>query len=187
MNWLAHLRLAPPDPLLRIGNLCGDFVRGVDLAELHPMIRRGVEQHRALDAFVDAHAVMRRSRRRLQSHRYAGVLVDVCYDHFLARDWHELGDGRPLREFAAEVHAQLDAHAALLPPRLRQALPFMRAEGWLASYAELDGVDRIFARMSGRSPRRRPLLQGGELLRRHYAELGADFAALWPELLLRVG
>ena len=74
MNWLAHLRLAPAEPLGRLGNLCGDFVRGIDLATLHPRLREGVAQHRAIDAFVDAHPVVRGSRRRLDEpfRRFAG-------------------------------------------------------------------------------------------------------------------
>ena len=61
MNWLAHLRLAPDEPLVRLGNLAGDFVRGVDVSSLHPDVRRGVLQHRAIDRFVDDHSVHRRS------------------------------------------------------------------------------------------------------------------------------
>ncbi|HEX5054844.1 MAG TPA: DUF479 domain-containing protein, partial [Planctomycetota bacterium] len=75
MNWLAHLHLAPTAPLLRLGNLCGDFVRGIELASLHGDLQRGIAQHRAIDAFVDAHAVVRRSRQRLQARfrRFGGV------------------------------------------------------------------------------------------------------------------
>src|SRR6187549_190225 len=98
MNWLAHLLLSPPEPLLRLGNLSGDFVRGIDVTLLRPELQLGITQHRRIDAFVDAHPLVRRSRERLDApfRRFAGVLVDVYYDHFLARDWAALGDGRPL-------------------------------------------------------------------------------------------
>lgn len=185
MNWLAHLRLAPEDPMLVIGNLCGDFVAGVDLTRLPPELRRGILQHRAIDRFVDAHAVMLRSRQRLGPglRRFAGVLVDVFYDHFLARDWDAFGDGRPLPAFAAATYALLDEHAAVLPDRLRDALPAMRAQDWLASYARLDGIDRALARMAARLRRPSPLGNGGAALRAAYAGLGSDFAELWPELV----
>jgi len=182
MNWLAHLRLAPAAPLVRLGNLCGDFVRGIELADLRPEIRLGIEQHRAVDRFVDDHAVTKRSAGRLRPNRFAGVLVDVFYDHFLARDWDVLGDGRELTTFVDEVHDQLAEHAELLPPRLRQILPVMRTEGWLSSYGELAGIDAILRRMAGRGRRRVVLLDGSALLREHYAELDGDFRALWPEL-----
>jgi len=185
MNWLAHLRLAPTEPLLRIGNLCGDFVAGVDLASLPPAIQGGIWQHRALDRFVDAHAITAQSRQRLglPFRRFAGVLVDVFYDHFLARDWARLGDGRPLAAFATATYDLLDAHAAVLPERLRAALPAMRAQDWLASYAELDGIDVVLARMAARLGRPTPLGEGGTVLRACYEALGEDFAALWPDLV----
>ncbi len=185
MNWLAHLRLAPPEPLVRLGNLSGDFVRGVDLAALSPELQRGIAHHRAIDRFVDAHPIVRASRARLQPpfQRLAPVLLDVFYDHFLARDWHQYGDGRSLGAFAAEVHEQLEAHAPLLPPRLQAAIPAMRRENWLLSYAELDGIDAILLRMSRRIVRPTPLAEGGQQLRAHYEDLAQDFAAFWPLLV----
>ena len=103
MNWLAHLRLAPDEPLVRLGNLAGDFVRGVDLQTLDPRVRRGIDQHRAIDRFVDGHEVHRRSRARFGEawRRFAGVALDVFYDHFLARDWAQYGDGATLESLAA--------------------------------------------------------------------------------------
>ncbi len=185
MNWLAHLRLAPNAPLLRLGNLCGDFVRGVDLATLHPELQRGIAQHRAIDRFVDAHPIVRRSRQRLDPHcrRFAGVFVDVFFDHFLARDWSQLGEGGTLAEFVAAMHALLLEHALLLPPRLQHVLPWMQRETWLTSYARLDGIDAVLQRMARRVARPTPLGDGVQQLRAHYRDLGCDFAAFWPELV----
>ena len=188
MNWLAHLRLAPAAGRTRIGNLAGDFVRGVDLQTLHPEIRRGIDQHRAVDRFVDAHPVVRMSRERLGPglRRFSGVLVDVFFDHFLARDWSQHGDGRPLHAFVAEVQAELVIHEACLPPRLLQVLPWMTREDWLGSYASLEGIDAILQRMARRGKRTGPLAEGGEVLQRHYEGLQADFVAFWPLLIAEV-
>jgi acyl carrier protein phosphodiesterase len=185
VNWLAHLRLAPPDPLLRLGNLCGDFVRGVDVATLHPALQRGIAQHRAVDAFVDAHAVVRRSRQRLDPpfRRFAGVLVDVFYDHYLARDWDRLGGGESLPAFAAAVHAELRRHHDLLPARLQRAVPAMESQQWLVGYAEVAGIDAVLWRMARRLARATPLGRGAGQLRAHYRGLEDDFAAFWPALV----
>ena len=184
MNWLAHLLLSPPEPLLRLGNLSGDFVRGIDVTLLRPELQLGITQHRRIDAFVDAHPLVRRSRERLDApfRRFAGVLVDVYYDHFLARDWAALGDGRPLGDFAASVHTLLREHATLLPPRLREAASAMESEQWLVGYARIDGIRSVLRSMAGRLSRPTPLGQGAEQLRAHYDGLGGDFAAFWPEL-----
>jgi acyl carrier protein phosphodiesterase len=184
VNWLAHLRLAPPEPLLRIGNLCGDFVRGVDVASLHPDLRRGIAMHRAVDAFVDAHAIVRGSKARLDAPfgRFGGVLIDVFYDHFLARDWELLGDGGTLAEFAGSVHELLREHSTLLPPRLLHALPWMEREGWLEGYAQIEGIGDVLSRMARRLKHENPLAEGVSQLRAHYGALEGDFAAFWPEL-----
>lgn len=184
MNWLAHLRLAPDEPLVRIGNLAGDFVQGVDLASLAPELRQGIAQHRAIDRFVDAHVATRRARARLDApfRRFAGVLVDVFFDHFLARDWERLGDGRSLGAFADAIHAELRAHAALLPGRLRDVVPWMEAQRWLTSYARLEGIDAILARMGRRIARPTPLADGGAALRAQFDRLHGDFTVLWPDL-----
>ncbi|MBL8728025.1 MAG: DUF479 domain-containing protein [Planctomycetes bacterium] len=189
MNWLAHLRLSPSEPLLRLGNLCGDFVRGVDVVALRPELQRGIRQHRAVDAFVDAHPIVRCSRQRLDApfRRLAGVLVDVFYDHYLARDWDRLGDGRPLPDFAASVHALLREHAALLPPRLVSVLPWMEDQGWLVGYAQIDGIDAVLRRMARRLSRPTPLGEGAAQLRAHYDALAGDFAAFWSELVTFAG
>jgi acyl carrier protein phosphodiesterase len=151
VNWLAHLRLAPQEPLLRLGNLCGDFVAGVDLATLHPDLQHGIAQHRAIDRFVDAHPVVRAARERFAPpfRRFAPVLLDVFFDHFLARDWQRYGDGAPLPQFVDGVHRDLAAHAALLPPALQQALPRFSRDGWLLAYATPDGLTRVLTAMAG--------------------------------------
>jgi acyl carrier protein phosphodiesterase len=185
VNWLGHLRVAPREPLPRLGNLLGDFVRGVDVAALPAPVRSGIEQHRAVDRFTDAHPRFRRSRARLPAalRRFSGVLADVFYDHFLARDWRRYGDGRPLGAFTADAYALLAAHAPLLPPRLRDAAPHMAREDWLGSYASIEGIELVLARMAARLRRPSPLGEGAAALRRHQDELGRDFAAFFPDLL----
>ena len=184
MNWLAHLRLAPDEPLVRLGNLAGDFVRGVDLSGLHPQVRRGVLQHRAVDRFVDDHRVHRRGRARFDApwRRFAGVALDVFYDHFLARDWTRLGDGSTLDAFVDRVHADLERHRALLPQALASLQDRLRAAGWLRTYGTVEGIERVLAAMSRRGRRSQPLATAVGELRRSYDAFEADFAALWPEL-----
>lgn len=185
MNWLAHLRLAPPEPLVRIGNLAGDFVRGVDVTGLAPELQRGVAQHRAIDAFVDAHALVREARARFASpyRRFAGVALDVFFDHYLARDWRRYGDGRGLHEFVAEVHADLDRHRALLPPDLQRLHDRMAQKSWLTMYDTVEGIERVLRAMGRRMRRPTPLGEIACELRRNYDAFEADFTILWPELL----
>ncbi len=185
MNWLAHLRLVPPrPPLVRLGNLAGDFVRGADVAALHPELQRGIAMHRAIDRFVDAHPAVAAARARLDppSRRFAGVLLDVWFDHFLARGWDRFGDGESLHAFLAAVHADLQVHRALLPPDLQRIAGAIARDDWIGTYATVDGIERVLAAMGRRIARPTPLARGGELLRERYGDVERTFAALWPEL-----
>lgn len=189
MNWLAHLRLAPAPGLVRVGCLAGDFVRGVDLTTLPPALVHGIRHHRAVDRFVDAHPVVAQSRRRVSPplRRFAGVLVDVFYDHFLAREWGQHGDGGPLPQFAAAVHAELTAHSAVLPPDLQRVAPRLAEQRWLLAYGSLDGMRTILQAMSRRLARENGLGLGGDELRRDYEAFAGDFGSLWPELVRFAG
>lgn len=184
MNWLAHLRLSPPNPLVRLGNLAGDFVQGVALDTLPEDLQAGIALHRAIDQFVDAHPVVVAAKARLEPpfRRFGGVLLDVFFDHFLARDWRHHGDGRPLPAFLADVHGDLRAHYAVLPAPLQRVAPRFCADGWLEGYASIDGIERVLGLMAGRLSRPTPLAEGAVLLRADQAAFERDFAALWPEL-----
>src|SRR5688572_8345575 len=89
MNWLAHLLLAEPTPQFRLGAILPDLVSMQVLAGLPPDFQRGIRQHRQVDAYTDSHAIFRRSVQRLDPpfRRFGGILVDIFYDHFIARDW----------------------------------------------------------------------------------------------------
>jgi acyl carrier protein phosphodiesterase len=185
VNWLAHLHLGGTDALERLGHLAVDFMRGSDLDSLPRPVQRGVLAHRRVDLFTDAHPVVRISCARIPARlsRYAGVLVDVFYDHVLAADWSAHAPDRPpLRRFVDGVHADLDAHRDALPLRLRLIAPRMIREDWLGSYGTLDGVRAILARIEGRLRRPAPLATAVEVLAAERERFAADFGAFYPEL-----
>ena len=89
MKFLGHCLLAGADPGLRIGGLTGDFFKGPLLGHRPAQIAAGVALHRRIDSFADTHPAYRRSRARVGSgrQRFAGVMIDMFYDHFLAAHW----------------------------------------------------------------------------------------------------
>ena len=149
MNYLAHALLAGDDDGLLIGGLIADVHRRAGGGRPTPAVRAGIRLHHELDRFADGHALCRRSAARLQPAcgRYAGVLVDVVYDHLLAADFHRLA-GRRLPAFVAEVNARLQAARDRVPDGCRD---ITRDVSWLADYAEIDGVRRSLARLARRS------------------------------------
>lgn len=178
MNHLAHAHLAAGAPLLVAGNLAGDFVKGrLDRLPFTPLLA-GIRMHRGVDAYTDRHPVWRRSRARIRPRRVAGVIVDVAYDHFLARHFPRYSDV-PLEEFAARTYRVLLDHRSLLPPRLAAVLPRIVAEDWLTSYRWREGVERTFARLARRVG---ALAGGADEIDAQYRALEADFLEFYPQL-----
>ena len=184
MNHLAHLRLSPPDPHWRLGALLGDFVRGADLSAHPDGVRRGIELHRAIDSFTDAHPVFAQSRRRIDGplRRFSGVLVDVFYDHFLLRRWDEIGSGEHAAAFASEAYALLRDHRELLHGAIHTHLDRMIENRWLEKSADLEGVRTVLGRIAMRMRREVALEDGAELLRRDYDAFADDFDSFWPDV-----
>ncbi len=188
MNFLAHLHLARPEPISRLGNLLGDFVRGRPDERFSPEIWRGIMHHRHLDAFTDAHEAWRRSRRRLAPERvrFAGIVVDVFYDHFLSRHWERfVADGEGLVDFIDQCHRDLRLAAPLAPEDARAVIARMERQGWLASYGELAGIDEAMRRISRRSPRLGAMAGAVADLERDYAGFEEDFLTFYPGAMAR--
>ena len=180
MNYLAHALLAGDHPADRIGGVIGDFVKGpLDPlpAGLGPGLAAGVLLHRRVDSFADRHPAFQRSRGRVSAarRRVGGVMVDMFYDHFLARHWAHFSD-QALGDFTADTYRMIAAHPEPLPPSFGPVFERMRADDWLASYREAAVVALALDRMAEfRLRRPNPLAGAGEELLACYAGLEADF------------
>ena len=178
MNHLAHALLAAETPFLLAGSLAGDFVKG-RLDRLPPTpLMAGIRMHRGIDVYTDRHPVWRRSRLRVVPRRVAGVIVDVAYDHFLAKHFDSFSEVS-LEEFAARVYRILLDHQPLLPTRLRNLVPRIVAEDWLVSYRWLEGLERTFGRLARRVA---DLAGATDQVRARYRPLEDDFLEFYPQL-----
>ncbi len=184
MNYLAHLFLSDSCDDALIGGLLGDFVKGNPAGRYNAIMAESILLHRKVDTFADAHPVPRASRNRIDGRRrrFAGVIIDVCYDHFLARHWQRFS-GEGLAVFTHRVYAVLHRHRAMLPKRLNRILPVMVAEDWLGGYAHIERVavtlDRIASRLSSGSQFKGAIAD----VHANYAALEADFFAFFPDLM----
>lgn len=182
MNYLAHLHLGGDSPQQLLGSLYGDFVKG-SLAGRYPAdIEAAIRLHRQIDAFTDGHPLVERARARFPAirRRTAGILLDLFFDHCLARDWGAYSD-EPLPQFTGRVYDVLAAQREL-PGRLASIAPHMAAQDWLGSYRDFAVLERVIGGMSLRLSR--PQLLAGAMpeLERLYQPLSADFRAFYPEL-----
>jgi acyl carrier protein phosphodiesterase len=184
MNFLAHLYLSDGSDDGLLGGLLGDFVKGPLGERYPPGIARGIALHRRIDTFTDAHEVVRRSKARVSTprRRFAGIMVDMFYDHFLARDWTQFS-AEPLPAFTRRAYALLAAHRDRLPDRLQRISPYMIQGDWLGSYARVEAVGDSLDGMGRRLKRENGLQDSVEELLRHYDDFAADFHAFMPELI----
>lgn len=144
MNWLAHLYLSEPDTEFRLGNLLADQVRGPDRTKMSPAFLRGVACHQVIDAFAESHPVVKRSRQRIgpEQRRFSGILVDVFYDHFLARNWAAYST-IPLPQFTHGAYADFTPHIPALPEEARITIERIIKHDWLTSYREIAGIEDV--------------------------------------------
>jgi len=162
MNFLAHALLAGDADADRIGGLMGDFVKGLLPAGLPPDLASGVALHRAIDGFADRHPAFIASRARVSPlrRRVGGVLVDLFYDHLLARDWPRYASGT-LDRFTTQLYMALAEYAAILPERAHEVAELMHRHDWLGSYRHVEAVGQAIDRMSVYRLRRANSLGGG--------------------------
>ncbi len=182
MNYLGHLYLSPPGEDALLGSLLGDFVKG-PIANRYPgPVARAIALHRRLDAYTDSHPAVRLSKSRMSAarRRYAGIMIDLFYDHFLARHWDEFHE-EPLRVFSTRVYQMLDRRRDELPERLQRMVPSMVRWDWFGSYAEVESIHGALNRISQRLKRVNPLIDSADELLEHYADLEADFRRFLPE------
>ena len=191
MNWLAHVFLSDDNVEQRLGNLLADLVRGEAREAMSADFRYGASRHRAIDAYTDGHAIVRRSRARIgaRHRRFSGVLVDVFYDYLLASNWARYSRSS-LEEFTGRFYAQAAASAIALPEDARHTLDRIIAHDLLGAYRRLEGVEQSLRRLSAglaRRWRRDFELQAAVAdLRTDEAAFQSDFAEFFPQLQAHV-
>lgn len=151
MNFLAHALLSGTQPAMIVGGVAGDWIKGPLPGPLPQDIARGVALHRAIDHHVETHPAFCRSRERVSTgrRRYAGILVDIFYDHLLASDWRNVHT-MPLPEYTSSVYGMIASRMDALPADAHPALRMMAEQDWLASYATMEGIASVMMRMSRR-------------------------------------
>lgn len=184
MNLLAHAFLADGDPDKIVGQLCGDFVRGSDLSAFPPAVRAGIRCHRAVDSFTDKHPDNMAARALFEPpyRRFAGIAVDVVYDHFLARDWQQYREGS-LKEYTALVTRSLEAHQEVLPAGLKRFLELLAVEDTLYRNLEQNHIELTLRRIAARRKSLAPLATIAPLIWERESALAALFESFFPQLM----
>ena len=183
MNYLAHIYLSGNNDLLKIGNFMADGIRGNDYLNFPEEIKNGIILHRHIDTFTDAHPIYRKSKHRLHEKygHYAGVIMDILYDHFLAKNWSVYSDER-LEDYAANFYRLLENNYNILSEKAKEILPYMKDRNWLLSYATIEGIEIILFQMDYRTKHRVNMQEAVVELQEFYSEFEEEFTLFFEEL-----
>jgi len=184
MNFLAHTYLSGCNEQIIVGNFMGDYVKGKNYVHLPELIRKGILIHRDIDTFTDTHSITRRSRLRLVEcyHKYAGVIVDIFYDHFLASMWLDYCS-IPLREYVDRTYDLLKRNYKALPQGIKVWFPTFLENNWMLAYQKVEGIELVLDRMSANTSLPDHTSFAIEQLRGHYDAFQKDFQEFFPLII----
>jgi acyl carrier protein phosphodiesterase len=183
MNFLSHLYLSGNSEGLIIGNFIADSVKGSDLSYYPPEIQKGIMLHRKIDTFTDAHPIVEESKKRLRGRyrKYASVIVDIYYDHFLAANWPD-HSSEELGQYAQRIYDLIQGNQILLPERSIHFTRYMVYYNILEAYSRLEGIDRVLKGMAERARFQSNMEHAIAELKEHYSLFEDEFKRFFPEL-----
>ena len=183
MNFLAHIYLSGDNDLLKIGNFMADSIRGHGYENYRDDVKKGILLHRSIDSFTDMHPVYRQSKHRLHEKygHYSGVIMDIFYDHFLAKNWSTYSDIK-LEIYADTFYHLLKDNYEMLTDKVKGMIPYMFARNWLVSYATIDGLQMIMFHMDHRTKNRVNMHESMMELQQYYTEFEQEFKLFFEEL-----
>ncbi len=183
MNYLAHVFLSGDDEEIVIGNFIGDYVKGTSFRKYSDSIKKGILLHRDIDVFTDRNKIVRKSKSLLQNKygKYAGIIIDIFYDHFLAKNWEKFSS-LPLKDFTENLHKILNKYFEILPEKVKQFVPSFIDNNWIEYYRSVAGIKQVLKRMSSITTLPDETSYAINVLKDNYSILESDFLDYFPEL-----
>ncbi|MCP4054564.1 acyl carrier protein phosphodiesterase [Mesoflavibacter sp. CH_XMU1422-2] len=184
MNYLAHIYLSGNNKMVTIGNFIADGIRGKKYKTYPIEVQKGILLHRQIDTFTDAHPTVRQSTKKLHKNygHYSGIIVDILYDHFLAKNWSKYSDV-PLEDYAENFYQILTDNIDILPQRILKMMPHLISGNWLLSYATKEGIAKVLDGMNKRTKNRSQMNLATKELDLFYDEFEAEFTSFFEELI----
>lgn len=183
MNYLAHIYLSRNHEMISIGNFMADGIKGNKYKSYQTELQKGILLHRYIDSYTDAHEIARRSKRRLHNQYglYKGVIIDIFYDHMLAKNW-SLYSEVPLANYTQLFYEKLNRHYEVLPEKVKYMSKYLIKDDWLLSYAQIEGIRKVLDGMNRRTGGRSNMNLAVKDLEDHYEDFENDFKLFFKEL-----
>jgi acyl carrier protein phosphodiesterase len=183
MNYLAHVYLSGDNEETAIGNFIGDYVKGENFKKYSEKIKKGILLHRDIDRYTDRNKIVRKSKSLLKKKygKYSGIIVDIFYDHFLAKNWHRFSS-RLLNTFTERFHKILDKYFEILPEDVKKFVPSFINNNWIGTYRSVEGIEMVLKRMSDVTTLPDETDYAIKVLKNNYNEIEDNFLDFFPEL-----
>lgn len=185
MNFLAHLYLSFDDDEIMLGNFIADSIRGNKFRHLPERIQKGIILHREIDTFTDMHSIPKKSSKKLHKNysHYSRVIVDIYYDHFLAKNWKTYSE-ESLSSFVNGFYTLLENNYPILPEGVQRMMPYMIKDNWLLNYANLEGIASVLNGMNRRTKNKSRMNLAVVDLKEHYTLFESEFTDFFEELVV---
>jgi acyl carrier protein phosphodiesterase len=184
MNFLAHIFLSGENDEIRLGNFIGDFVKGNAYNKYSPFIRKGILLHRKIDTFTDSHPIVRQHKSLFYDkyHKYAGIIIDILYDHYLAHYWHMFSEV-DYKNYIEFVNEFLLNNIESMPPDLKKIVPNLVQNNWLNLYRTIEGFESVLIGMSKGTSLPAENNFAILILRKNYESIRYEFFNYFPQLM----
>ena len=185
MNFLAHIYLSFGDDEITIGNFIADSIRGNKIDHLPTRIQKGILLHREIDTYTDSHTIPKISSKRLHKNysHYSRVIVDIFYDHFLAKNWKNYSD-TPLKVYVENFYDLLEDNYPILPNGVQRMMPYMITDNWIYNYSKMEGIGRVLNGMNRRTNNKSKMNFAILDLEEHYTDFEKEFTSFFEELII---
>jgi acyl carrier protein phosphodiesterase len=183
MNFLAHIYLSGSSSEIRLGNFIGDYVKGREHKNYPTLVQRGIILHRKIDSFTDSHPIVRKHKTffQLKYHKYAGIVTDIIYDHFLACEWYMFSEV-DFNEYVESTHDWLLSYLDSMPLEMKKFVPNFIRNNWLKSYKTIEGIESVLIGMSKGTSLPAEYEFAILVFRKHYEEIKHDFFNYFEQL-----
>jgi len=185
MNYLSHIYLSGESEEIILGNFIGDHVKGKQFLNYPPEVAKGIYLHRQIDSYTDSHPVIKDCIVKLRPvfGKYAGIVVDIFLDHFLAVNWSFYSFER-LSTFTKRFHAVLLANFFQLPTQVKLFVPFLIQHKRLQSYATFEGIEKTLRIMSRHTSLPAETVLALKILEDEYPFFNNAFHRFFPDIIL---
>ena len=183
MNFLAHLYLSENYPKIMIGNFIADNIKGNQFTNLDPTIQKGIKLHREIDTFTDSHKITRMSKRRLHKRYglYDGIVIDIFYDHYLAKNWSNYS-AIPLKIYVNSFYDLVYSYQEVLPEKTLKMIHYMIKYDWLFNYKYKEGIKNVLEGMNRKTNNKGQIDLAIHDLRKLDKDFEKDFELFFTDL-----